>query len=135
VLITVSDKHKAGILPVAQRLVKLGFTIVATQGTAGFLSDNGVETAVIKKLHEGRPNISDAIKNREIHLVINTPIGKESKYEDGFIRMKAIQHKIPYMTSVAAAEAGVSGIESVVNSKTGVMALQDYYRRQGGEVK
>jgi carbamoyl-phosphate synthase large subunit len=135
VLITVSDKHKAGILPVAQRLVKLGFTIVATQGTAGFLTDNGVEASVIKKLHEGRPNISDAIKNREIHLVINTPIGKESKYDDSFIRMKAIQHKIPYMTSVAAAEAGVFGIESVVNSKTGVMALQDYYRRQSGEVQ
>ncbi len=73
------------------------------------------------------PNISDAIKNDEIHLIINTPIGKDSKYDDSYIRMMAIQRKVPYVTSIAAAEATVEGIAEMKNCKVAPKALQEYH--------
>ncbi|MCK5082448.1 MAG: hypothetical protein KAR31_06035, partial [Candidatus Omnitrophica bacterium] len=76
---------------------------------------------------EGRPNISDAIKNNELHLIINTPIGKDSKYDDSYIRMMAIQRKIPYVTSIAAAEVTIEGIDEMKKSKAQPKALQDYH--------
>ena len=106
----------------------MGFNIYATKGTSKFLSDNKIGNTEIKKLHEGRPNISDAIKNNELQLVINTPVGKDSKYDDSYIRMMAIQKKMPYVTSVAAAEASVAGIEAARSSdKILPKALQEYY--------
>jgi len=78
-------------------------------------------------VHEGRPNIADAIKNNELHLIINTPIGKDSKHDDSYIRMMAIQRKIPYVTSIAAAQVTVDGIEAMKRSKVGPKALQEYH--------
>jgi len=97
------------------------------------LKKKGVDSIVIKKMQEGRPNIEDAIKNGEINLIINTPIGKSSKYDDSFIRIKAIQNKIPYITSMTAAEASVEGIESVRKDKRLPKSLQDYYKAFSGE--
>ncbi len=128
VLLTVADKDKEALLPVAKRIRDLGITIYATQGTSKFLKDNGVENSEIRKLHEGRPNIADAIKNGEINLIINTPVGRSSKYDDSYIRIKAVQHKIPYITSVAAAEASVEGIEAIRKKKVQPKALQDLYK-------
>jgi carbamoyl-phosphate synthase large subunit len=128
VLVTVADKNKKEILPVAERLKGMGFNIIATDSTSRFLKENGVENTRIKKLHEGRPNIEDAIKNREIQLIINTPAGRASKYDDSYIRMMAIQKKVPYVTSVAAAVATVEGISAVKNNEIDVKALQDYYK-------
>lgn len=127
VLLTVAEKDRDQLLPVAEKLVALGLKIVSTEGTSKYLSDNGIENTVIKKVHEGRPNVSDAIKNNEIQLIINTPIGKSSKYDDSYIRMNAIQKKIPYVTSVAAAKATVDGIEEMKNKKTAPKSLQDYH--------
>ena len=128
VLLTVSDKDKMAILPLAKRMGKMGFSIYATKGTSKFLSDNKIANTEIKKLHEGRPNISDAIKNNELQLIINTPVGKDGKYDDSYIRMMAIQRKMPYVTSVAAAEASVAGIEAARSSdKMPPKALQEYY--------
>jgi carbamoyl-phosphate synthase large subunit len=128
VLLTVADKDKSSILSLAKRVKDLGFNIFATKGTSRFLSENKIENTEIKKLHEGRPNISDAIKNDELQLIINTPVGKDSKYDDSYIRMMAIQRKTPYVTSVAAAEASVAGIEAV-RGNAGMLpkALQEYY--------
>ncbi len=129
VLLTVADKDKTSILPLAKSIGDMGFKIFATKGTSKFLSDNNVVNTEIKKLHEGRPNISDAIKNNELQLIINTPIGKESKHDDSYIRMMAIQKKMPYVTSVAAAEASVAGIEAAKNSAAMLpKALQEYYK-------
>jgi carbamoyl-phosphate synthase large subunit len=126
-LLTVADRDKELLLPLAQRLKKLGLTIYTTEGTHRFLKDHGVQTEIIKKLHEGRPNIGDAIKNKGINLIINTPVGKSSKYDDSYIRMMAIQYKIPYITSMAAAQASVEGIEAAQKAKIAPKALQDYY--------
>jgi len=128
VLLTVSDKDKDSLLPLAKKIRELGFNIYATEGTSKFLNDNKITNTEIKKLHEGRPNISDAIKNDDLQLIINTPVGKESKHDDSYIRMAAIQKKTPYVTSIAAAEASVAGIEAVkVKGKLIPKALQDYH--------
>ncbi len=95
VLLTVSDQDKALLEPLAKKIKKLGFSILATEGTQKFLKDKNIDTDFIKKLHEGRPNIVDAVKNKNIHLIINTPVGRSSKYDDSYIRMMAIQHKVP----------------------------------------
>ena len=128
VLLTVADKDKLHLVPIAGRLKKFGFNIYATEGTSRFLKKNGIENTKINKLHEGRPNIGDAIKNKEIALIINTPVGRSSKYDDSYIRTRAIQHKIPYITSLTAAEASIEGIECVAKTKILPKSLQDYYK-------
>ena len=128
VLLTVADKDKPSLLPIAKKIKDLGLNIYATKGTSEFLRKNGIENLEIKKLQEGRPNITDAIKNNDIQLVINTPIGKDSKYDDSYIRMTAIQRKTPYVTSIAAAEASVAGIAAMKGNKDMVpKALQEYH--------
>ena len=128
VLLTVADKDKNQLIPIAKRIKKLGFKIYSTEGTGEFLRERGVENETAKKLHEGRPNIADMIKNKEIHLIINTPVGRSGKYDDSYIRMMAIQHKIPYMTTLTAAEASVEGIEAMKKSKAAPKSLQDYHK-------
>jgi len=134
VLLTVADKDKPSLIPIAQRLEKLGFRIFATRNTSRFLSEKGITNKEILKLYEGRPHILDAIKNNEIHLIINTPLGRSSKDDDSFIRMQAIQQKIPYVTSIAAAVASVDGIEAIVNEKTAPVSLQEYYKRESLQI-
>jgi carbamoyl-phosphate synthase large subunit len=127
VLITVSDAAKEELLPIALKLAQLGFNILATEKTCRFLKEKGIEARPIKKLHEGRPNIADAMKNRQINLVINTPIGRKSAYDDSYIRTLAIQYKIPYVTTMAAARATVDGIESVKKGLGEPKSLQEYH--------
>ena len=132
VLFTVSDRDKEKMLIVAKDIESLGFRILATDGTSRFLSENGVRSETIKKIHEGRPNIADAIKNAEVSFIVNTPLGKSSMYDDSFIRMMAIQKKIPYITSVAAAKASVEGIRAAKGNKLTPRSLQDYYKELKG---
>ena len=127
VLLTVSDHDKPAVLPVAKRFEKLGFTIRATRGTYQFLTENGIKTEPIDKLHEGRPNIVDAIKNKEIHLVINTPSGKLSKHDDSYIRKAAIKYKVTYITTLSAAVAAARGIEAFQRGHGDVKSLQNYH--------
>jgi carbamoyl-phosphate synthase large subunit len=127
VLLTVADKDKEALLPVARRLEKVGLKLHATEGTGRFLEENGIASTPIKKLHEGRPNLVDAIKSNELDLIINTPIGRDSKHDDSYIRMTAIQQKVPYVTTMAAALASVEGIESMVEKETVPKALQEFY--------
>jgi len=127
VLLTVADKDKPALLPTARKIKELGFTIFATENTSSFLKKNKIPNKKIMKLHEGRPNILDAIKNNEIHLIINTPVGRHSKYDDSYIRMTAIQKKVPYVTTIAAAEASIRGIEAIIKEKESPKCLQDYY--------
>ncbi len=104
-----------------------GVDIRATKGTKAFLDKNGVESDLAIKLHEGRPNITDDIHNGRVQMVINTPVGKKGKYADSYIRKTAIQHKIPYITTAAAAMATVAGIEMVKSGDVGVKSIQEYH--------
>jgi carbamoyl-phosphate synthase large subunit len=131
VLISVTDPDKPEILEVAARLAKLGFAIRATKGTKAFLAEHNVKAELAVKLHEGRPDITDEIRNGRIHLVINTPAGGKGKHDDSYIRQAAIQYKIPYITTTAAALATVAGIETVKRGQAEVKAIQDYHKQAG----
>jgi len=128
VLLTVTDNDKSELIRIAKGFGKIGFNIYATGGTSRFLKENGIDNTEVKKLHEGRPNLSDAIKNGDIHLIINTPIGSNSKYDDSYIRIMAIQQKIPYITSMAGAQASLEGIEALRGKKTSPKSLQEYHQ-------
>jgi carbamoyl-phosphate synthase large subunit len=128
VLISVADKDREDILWVAAGLKKLGFKILATEGTKAFLDRNGVESDLALKLNEGRPDITDDIRNGRIQMVINTPVGGKGKHDDSYIRQTAIQHKIPYITTTAAAMATVAGIETVKSGNVEVKSIQEYHR-------
>jgi carbamoyl-phosphate synthase large subunit len=128
VLITVASGDQPRALPAAQDFMDMGFKILATEGTAAFLKDNGIDCERINKLHEGRPHILDAMKNREIQLVLNTPIGKESAHEDSYIRKSAIKYKIPYFTTTAAGRAVAKGIKAAREGRVDVKSLQSYHK-------
>ena len=127
VLITVEEKDKNGILEVARAFTNIGFKLIASDGTYKFFADHGIASERILKMHEGRPNIVDAIKNGEIQLVINTPAGRLSKYDDSYIRKAAIKYKIPYITTVAAAVAAVKGIVAFRQGHGRAKSLQSYH--------
>jgi len=127
VLITVIDSEKTAILKTAREFQSLGFKIKATAGTHQFLAKNKIKSEPILKMHEGRPNIVDAIKNGEIQLIINTPAGKLSKYDDSYVRKAAIRYKIPYITTTAAAAAAVKGIAACKSEPGFVKSLQEYH--------
>jgi carbamoyl-phosphate synthase large subunit len=127
VLITVSERDRPAVGEVAQQFANLGFRIRATAGTHAFLLSQGIPSEPILKEHEGRPNITDAIKNKEIHLVVNTPAGKLSKYDDSYIRKTAIKYKVPYITTLPAAMAAAKGIAAYREGKTNVKSLQSYH--------
>ncbi len=130
VLISVSDQDKLAVLETAQEFAQIGFRIKATNGTHKFLQKNGIISEKIKKIYEGRPNIVDSITNGEINLVINTPSGKRSQYDDSYIRKAAIKHKIPYITTTAAALASAKGIAAYTenNYSPGILrSLQKYH--------
>jgi len=127
VLITVADRDKPGILEPARLIKKLGFKILATNGTHNFLKDNGIYSEPIRKIGHGRPDIVDEIKNEEIQIVINTPSGKESQEDDSYIRKSAIKYKVPYITTTAAALATAKGINARRKGAAHVKSLQDYH--------
>ena len=91
------------------------------------VSENGVENTMVKKINEGRPNVLDLIKNRDVQMIINTPIGRDSMADDSFIRMMAIGQKMPYMTTIAAASASVKGIRAALEQEAEPKSLQEYH--------
>jgi len=127
VLITVASKDDPTLAETAKHFVDLGFKIKATRGTRQALSSHGIESDLILKMHEGRPNIVDAIKNGEIQLVINTPIGKLGQYDDSYIRKAAVKYKVTYITTLAAAAAAVKGIATYRHGRAEVKSLQSYH--------
>ncbi len=127
VLISVTDSEKPAAVEVARRFAALGFGIRATAGTQAYLERSGVAAELVLKMHEGRPHIVDAITNRAVQLVINTPAGKLSVHDDSHIRKAAIRHKVPYITTMAAAAAAVQGIEACRGGQSAVRSLQEYH--------
>ncbi len=127
VLITIADRDKNRILEAAENFRDLGFNILSTGGTKTFLEKHNIQSVMILKVHEGRPNIVDAIKNGEIDLVVNTPAGRLSEYDDSYIRKNAIKYKIPYITTTSAALASTIGIRERQNGEYKVKSLQEYH--------
>ena len=130
VLITVAPSDKSAVIDAAKRFKNLGFNILATEGTQKALADAGIESKLIRKLRDaknGEPSIIDAMKNGEIQLVVNTPRGKNSQFDDSYIRKNAIRLRIPYMTTTAAAVAAAKGIEAIMSREETVKSLQNYH--------
>ncbi len=130
-LISVANRDKQAALKVAKAFHELGFRIRATRGTHQFLSENGIPGEPINKQTEGWPNIVDGIMNKEIHLVINTPAGKESKTDDSYLRKAAIKYRAPYITTLPAALAAAQGIADRSRQPTCMRSLQEYHRDIG----
>jgi carbamoyl-phosphate synthase large subunit len=128
VLITVNDEDKAMVVSPAKRLQKLGYKILSTSGTAKFLQSNGVECESIFKLSEGRPNISDAMKNGQIQLILNTPKGRSSRADDTYIRKTATTLRIPLVTTIQAIYAMAEALESMHDGSQNVKPLQEFFR-------
>ena len=106
----------------------LGFGVIATLGTSKFLNGNGISAVPVFKVNEGRPNIVDLIKNGKIQIVINTPLGSESRFDEYAIGWAAVQHKIPFITTLSAASSFAEGIANIKEDRSEVKSLQEYYR-------
>jgi carbamoyl-phosphate synthase large subunit len=128
VLISVNNKDKEEVVEVARDFERYGFKILASKGTHKVLTEAGIHAELANKLQEGRPNMLDLITNGSVDLIINTPSGQESKEDDSYLRKNAIKKKIPYMTTIAAAKATVSGIKSVKKyGNSGVKSIQELH--------
>jgi carbamoyl-phosphate synthase large subunit len=126
VFISTNDRDKQAVVPIARSFIELGFTIVATAGTRQVLQSHGLEIESVLKLHEGRPNVVDVIKNKQIQLIINTPSGEEAQADGRLIRRTALTYKVPIVTTIAGAKATAAAIGSLQREPLTVKAIQDY---------
>ncbi len=123
--ISVRNVDKDGAVPIAKSLIELGFSLVATGGTAAFFKEHGIDVSIVNKVAEGRPNIIDMIKNHEVVYVVNTTEGRKAIADSSEIRRSALQHKVPYTTTLAGAEAIVKALE--YGEEKEVRRLQDLH--------
>ncbi|MGF1500098.1 MAG: carbamoyl-phosphate synthase large subunit [Elainellaceae cyanobacterium] len=126
VFVSISDRDKQAVVPVVKDLIDLGFSVLATSGTRQVLKEHGLEVELTLKVHEGRPNIVDWMKNHQIQLVINTPTGERAQVDDRVIRRTALAYKIPTITTIAGAKATADAIRCLQSQPLDVKALQDY---------
>jgi carbamoyl-phosphate synthase large subunit len=132
VFLSTHDRDKPGLVPVARRLVDEGFALTASAGTARILSEAGLAVEPVLKVHEGRPNIEDAIRSGQIQLVINTPIGRQAAHDDRYLRRAALDYAVPTVTTLAGARAAVEAIAALRRQpELEVVALQDIHRPWG----
>lgn len=129
IFFSVKDKDKPLTVELVRRLKALGLSVVATRGTAQFLNSRGLNVEMVYKIHEGRPNVVDLIKNNEIHFIVNTVSDAKSKRDSFYIRNSALQYMIPYTTTISGARAVVSAIEKLKERSFTIKALQDYYKK------
>ena len=128
VLLSVCDRDKPELVDIARSFNELGFHIIATGKSYEMIKEAGIPCDKIFKIYEGRPNIADEIANGEIQMIINTPAGKTSAHDDSYIRKAAIKHRVPYMTTMAAAKASAEGIKAIKNNThLGVKSLQAHH--------
>jgi carbamoyl-phosphate synthase large subunit len=132
VFLSLNERDKPNIGTLAKDLIDLGFKIVATKGTAQIVRDQGLAVDVVYKVGEARPNVVDRIINEEIHWIINTPYGVESKYDERAIRRTALERGLPTMTTLAAAQAAVLGIRAMREREPIVRSLQEYHAGLNG---
>jgi carbamoyl-phosphate synthase large subunit len=127
IFISVNDREKRQAVPLARELSSLGFKLLATRGTASLLSAADVEVESVFKVNEGRPNIVDLVKTGKVDLIINTPLGRESFYDEKSIRRAAVRYRVPCITTLSAAQAAARGIRALVEQSFEVNALQDLH--------
>ena len=127
VCISVNNEDKGEVLPIAKGFAELGFQIIGTRGTAAYLRANGVDCSVVFKVNEGRPSLADEIVNRKISLVVNTPHGRESFFDDKAVRRAAMMASVPCITTITGAAAALEAIRALRTEGLEVRALQDYY--------
>ena len=127
VFVSVHDRDKAALVPVAKSFADLGFELLATEGTAAYLATQGLPVERVKKVHEGRPNIRDLLINGQVALVVNTPLGRASHEDDAQIRKEALKHGVPCVTTLSGARAAAEGIASLRDDGIGVTPLQELY--------
>ena len=133
VFISVNNSDKQTAVPIARDLAELGFTLAASRGTAAFLRVHGIDVEVLYKVNEGRPNIADQIVNGSIDLVINTPLGRDSFFDDRAVRRAATMAQVPCITTLTGASAAVSAIKALRSQALTVRSLQDYYAGVGAD--
>jgi len=129
VFLSVNDKDKPAIVEVASELINMGFKIMATTGTAAYLNEHKVNAKQVMKVNEGRPNVVDLLLNKEINLVINTPLGATSQYDEKAIRRSAVSHAVPVITTLAAAKAAIRGIKAMRQGEMDVCPIQEYHAK------
>ncbi|GAO02173.1 carbamoyl-phosphate synthase large subunit [Anaeromyxobacter sp. PSR-1] len=127
VLVTVAEADKPRVAGAIRELAGMGFRVKATRGTRDYLAGQGIEAELVLKLHEGRPNLADALLNGEVSLLVNTPAGKQSTHDDSYIRKAAIRAGVPYVTTAAAAVMTAKGIAARRAGAEGVRSLQEYH--------
>ena len=127
VFLSTHDRDKLALIPVAQRLIALGFDLIATAGTAQTLAEAGLTVTPVLKVHEGRPNIEDQIRSGDVQLVINTPIGRQAAHDDRYLRRAALDYSVPTLTTLAGARSAVEGIEALQSRSIDIHALQDVH--------
>ncbi|HEX5425037.1 MAG TPA: carbamoyl-phosphate synthase large subunit [Candidatus Acidoferrales bacterium] len=130
VFISVNDRDKRHVAPLVRELLGAGLKVVATRGTAAALRESGIDVESVYKVNEGRPNIVDLIKTHKVNLVINTPLGRESFYDEKSIRRAAIRYNVPCITTLSAANAAARGISALRGHEIDVATLQDLHRRK-----
>ncbi len=129
VLLSMNTRSRDELMPEVRSLHEAGFTFIATEGTAQYYSDQGIPCATVHKVSEGRPNIIDLLKNKEVGMIINTPSGKVSKDDSFLIRQAAVRYHVPYMTTIQAARAAVRGLLALrQSSRIFVRPIQDYHK-------
>jgi len=133
IAITVHDRDKPTVVPIARRFHELGFTIIATEGTARYLAARGIPCRTVLKVHEGRPNIIDMLVSGEIHQLINTPLGKHAQHDDYMIRRAAVTRGVPYTTTLSAASAAADAIIALRHRQRTVRSLQDRGASRSGQ--
>jgi carbamoyl-phosphate synthase large subunit len=126
--LTVNPYDKAAVVPIGRELADLGFILCATEGTREALREGGVEAEPVFKVNEGSPNAVERMEAGEIQMVINTPLGKASRFDEAAIRAAALRLSIPCLTTLSAATAAVEGIRSRQEEATSVAPLQEYHR-------
>jgi carbamoyl-phosphate synthase large subunit len=128
VFMSANNRDKRNLIPIARKFIALGFKVVGTSGTARALRDAGLPAEELWKVSEGRPNCVDAIRNRQIDLIINTPLG-ETSFKDGWaIRTAAIQHNVPCITTLSGASAAAEAIAALRHNRARVICLQELHR-------
>ncbi|MEY3735764.1 MAG: carbamoyl-phosphate synthase large subunit, partial [Cyanobacteriota bacterium] len=128
VFVSTHDRDKAALVPVARRLSELGFALIATSGTAELLGREGLSVEAVLKVHEGRPNIEDAIRSGRIQLIVNTPIGRQAEHDDTYLRKAALDYAVPTVTTLAGARAAVEAIAALQSETLEINALQDMHQ-------
>jgi len=129
VFLSVNNKDKRQVIFLAKELEHLGFSIVATGGTAAVLKNNDIGVTTLPKIHEGRPNVVDMMKNHEVAMIINTSSGKKTREDTAIIRSTAVFHSVPLITTLSGAQAAVNGIKAMKKEELSVKTIQEYHEQ------